>query len=145
LADHLGAARRARRRVGRWRELVTPTLSREQLAKLRNEIAADLEARARREAEDPFYDPPPLVTKAVRAGPLLIATRQGALVEMPAAADERAISLGDLEFDDLVEGVGYALAGTKHDLRKEFMREIDRLNAEVAELRKKLERRKSRA
>jgi len=123
------------------RRLVVTTMTREDLAALRTELLADLAARQRRESEDPFYDPPParqsppLVQKSAGNGELTYSTRENALAPAPEPADDTPDGIDPILF----EGISEALALLRGDIRREFERKLAKRDAEIAELRGKLD------
>src|SRR5262249_51399393 len=115
-------------------------MTREDLAKLRADLVADLETRRRRES-DPLYEPPqwqgpPTVTKSAGNGGLTYSTRENALAATPAAAgDDAGPFFGDHRDEQLVEAVGEALSLLRREFRHEIAREVTILRNENAELR----------
>jgi hypothetical protein len=113
-------------------------MNRDDLAKLRAEIAGDLERRQRRAAEDPFYDDisaRPLVRKSAHNGVLTYSTKHDAYIP-PAADDEPddgGAFFGDYRDELLTDAIGEALAGLRRELRSQFNRKIATLEGELTE------------
>jgi hypothetical protein len=118
-------------------------MDRDELANLRAELVADLEARQRREAADPFYDPPPatpLVRKSARNGGLLYSVHENEPAPAPMVASEpvageHVVLFGDERDEILTEGIGQVISG----LRREFKRQLAQRDKEIEALRAQID------